>query len=44
LLAQPDGAAEYRRYLDLVASTSLDTLRIQRRLAAIEKLAAPQPH
>jgi tetratricopeptide (TPR) repeat protein len=39
-----DAAAEYRRYLDLVASTSLDYLRIQRRLAAIEKLAAPQPH
>ncbi len=34
-------AAQYRRYLDLAAGASIDRLRIERRLAAAEKLAAP---
>jgi Zn-dependent protease with chaperone function len=38
-----EAAGEYRRYLELVAGTSIDRVRIERRLAAIEKLAAPQP-
>ena len=37
-----DAAGEYRHYLNLVASTSLDHLRIQMRLAEVEKLEAPQ--
>jgi predicted Zn-dependent protease len=38
-----DAAKEYRRYVELVAGTSIDRIRIERRLAAVEKLAAPQP-
>lgn len=38
-----DAAGEYRHYLDLVASTSLDHLRIEMRLAEVQKLEAPQP-
>lgn len=38
-----DAAGEYRHYLNLVASTSLDHLRIEMRLAEVEKLEAPQP-
>ena len=37
-----DAARQYRHYLDLVASTSLDHLRIERRLAAVEKLSTSQ--
>jgi tetratricopeptide (TPR) repeat protein len=36
-----EAAAEYRAYLDMVAGTSLDRLRIERRLAAMEKIAGP---
>jgi predicted Zn-dependent protease len=36
-------AGEYRRYIELAASNSIDRIRIERRLAAVEKLAAPQP-
>ena len=32
-----DAALEYRRYLDVTAGTSLDRLRVERRLAAVEK-------
>jgi Zn-dependent protease with chaperone function len=38
-----EAARQYRRYLELVAGTTLDRLRIERRLAAVEKLASPQP-
>jgi hypothetical protein len=38
-----DAANAYRHYLDLVASTSLDRLRIERRLASVEKLQSTQP-
>lgn len=38
-----EAAGEYRRYVELVAGTSIDRVRIERRLAAVEKLAAPQP-
>jgi hypothetical protein len=34
-----DAAAEYRAYLDMVAGTSLDHLRIEHRLAAAQKMA-----
>ncbi len=34
-----EAAAEYRRYLEMVAGTSLDHLRIERRMASVEKLA-----
>ena len=37
-----EAAGEYRRYLELVSGTSLDRLRIERRLATVEKLASPQ--
>lgn len=39
-----DAAGEYRHYLDLVASTSLDHLRIEHRLAEVEKLKTAQPN
>ena len=39
-----DAAINYRHYLQLVADTSLDRLRIGRRLAEVEKLQAAQPH
>jgi len=39
-----DAATNYRHYLQLVADTSLDRLRIRRRLAEVEKLQAPPPH
>jgi predicted Zn-dependent protease len=43
-----EAAKQYRHYLDIVASTSLDHLRIERRLATLEKLSpsqeTPQPH
>jgi predicted Zn-dependent protease len=39
-----DAALNYRHYLQLVADTSLDRLRITRRLAEIEKLQAATPH
>ena len=32
-----DAAREYRKYLDVTAGTSLDRLRVERRLAAVEK-------
>jgi predicted Zn-dependent protease len=35
-----ESAAQYRHYLELVAGTSIDRLRIERRLANVEKLAA----
>ena len=38
-----EAAGEYRRYLELVSGTSLDRLRIERRLANVEKLSSPQP-
>lgn len=38
-----DAASRYRHYLDLVASTSLDHLRVQMRLAEVERLETPQP-
>ena len=38
-----DAADDYRHYLNLVASTSLDHLRIEMRLAEVEKLETPQP-
>lgn len=34
-----DAATEYQKYLSLVAGTSMDHLRIERRLAAVQKLA-----
>lgn len=34
-----DAASEYQSYLSLVAGTSMDHLRIERRLAAVQKLA-----
>jgi predicted Zn-dependent protease len=39
-----DAAVNYKRYLQLVAGTSLDRLRIGRRLAEVEKLEAAAPH
>lgn len=39
-----DAAGEYSHYLALVSSTSLDHLRIQRRLAEVQKLQTPQTH
>jgi hypothetical protein len=39
-----DAALNYRHYLQLVADTSLDRLRIARRLAEAEKLQAALPH
>lgn len=39
-----DAAINYRHYLQLVAGTSLDRLRIGRRLAEVEKLQAAAPH
>lgn len=37
-----EAAREYRRYLELVSGTSLDRIRIERRLTAVEKLSSPQ--
>jgi tetratricopeptide (TPR) repeat protein len=39
-----DAALNYRHYLQLVADTSLDRLRIARRLTEVEKLQAAPPH
>ena len=39
-----DAALNYRHYLQQVADTSLDRLRIARRLAEVEKLQAALPH
>jgi predicted Zn-dependent protease len=42
-----EAANEYRRYLELVVGTTLDHVRIERRLASVEKEIAPnavQPH
>src|SRR5208283_1129029 len=39
-----DAAGEYQHYLDLVASTSLDHMRIERRLAALQKLQPLTSH
>jgi hypothetical protein len=39
-----DAAAQYHHYLDLVAATSLDHLRIEHRLAEVEKLETAQAH
>ena len=39
-----DAAINYRHYLQLVAGTSLDRLRIGRRLAEVEKLQAAPSH
>ncbi len=39
-----DAAINYRHYLQLAADTSLDRLRIGRRLAEVEKLQAAMPH
>jgi tetratricopeptide (TPR) repeat protein len=39
-----DAALNYRHYLQLVADTSLDRLRIARRLAEVEKLQTAPPH
>jgi len=39
-----DAALNYRHYLQLVADTSLDRLRIGRRLAEVEKPQAALPH
>jgi len=39
-----DAALNYRHYLQLVANTSLDRLRITRRLTEVEKLQATTPH
>jgi tetratricopeptide (TPR) repeat protein len=36
-----DAAREYRTYLEMTASTSLDRLRIERRLDQVEKAARP---
>ena len=36
-----DAATEYQSYLSMVAGTSMDHLRIERRLAAVQKLASP---
>jgi hypothetical protein len=38
-----EAARQYGRYLELVSGTSLDRIRIERRRAAVEKLASPQP-
>ncbi|HXR40019.1 MAG TPA: M48 family metalloprotease [Terracidiphilus sp.] len=38
-----EAAGEYRHYLDLVAGTTIDHLRIERRLAAVEKLGGASP-
>ena len=41
--SNPQGAArEYRKYLELTAGTSLDRLRIERRLALIERALFPK--
>ena len=37
-----DAAGEYRRYLELTAGRSLDSLRIERRLAHVEKALSPR--
>jgi hypothetical protein len=39
-----DAALNYRHYLQQVADTSLDRLRIARRLTEVEKLQAALPH
>jgi beta-barrel assembly-enhancing protease len=39
-----DAAAQYHHYLDLVAGTSLDHLRIERRLATVQKLIGLNPN
>ena len=36
-----DATTEYQSYLSMVAGTSMDHLRIERRLAAVQKLASP---
>jgi len=36
-----DAATEYQSYLNIVAGTSMDHLRIERRLSAVRKLAGP---
>jgi tetratricopeptide (TPR) repeat protein len=38
-----DAAKEYRRYVEQAAATSIDRVRMERRLAAVEKLAGLQP-
>jgi Zn-dependent protease with chaperone function len=38
-----DAATNYQHYLQLVVNTSLDHLRIERRLAAVQSLQAAQP-
>lgn len=37
----PDAVTEYQSYLKMVSGTSMDRLRIERRLAAVEKMQAP---
>ena len=36
----PEAAAEYQAYLNMVSGTSLDHLRIERRVAAVQKKQA----
>jgi hypothetical protein len=36
-----EAAVEYKAYLDMVAGTSMDHLRIERRLSAMQKIASP---
>ena len=43
-LRYPDAAANYQRYLQLVAPTSLDRLRIKRRLAQCQNHQTGQAH
>jgi predicted Zn-dependent protease len=38
-----EAAEEYHKYLGIVAGTSIDRIRIERRLESVEKLASPQP-
>jgi hypothetical protein len=40
----PDAAANYQHYLQMVASTSLDRLRIERRLSQLQSPQPQQPH
>ena len=39
-----DSAAQYHHYLDLVAGTSLDHLRIERRLTTVQKMISLNPN
>jgi beta-barrel assembly-enhancing protease len=39
-----DAATEYQSYLSMVAGTSMDHLRIERRLAAVQKLSGAPTH